>query len=266
MQLSESIRQAIDGESVDFRDNHEGAWSLLKNDIHTLNQLKSEEGHQLERERNHMSESLADIAHQLKTPITSMLLMADLLEDAPPEKQVEFIHNIKSGLSRMEWLVTVLLKMARLDSGNVTFNRQRVQSNDLIEEAIKPLAILLEIKEQRLEVSGQVDYWCDKSWTVEALSNVIKNASEHSPVGGRITILCGENPLYTWLSVEDSGNGLSQEGLRSLFQRFEYSDNIKGFGIGLPLALSIMREQKGEIEVEAGGKGRGACFTMKLYK
>lgn len=101
-ELSNNIRKAIDGQMVDFRDNREGAWSILKNDIHTLVSLKSENVDAFSRERDLMAESLANISHQLKTPLTSMMLMADLLETAPGDKQAEFIANIKIGLTRME--------------------------------------------------------------------------------------------------------------------------------------------------------------------
>jgi signal transduction histidine kinase len=224
----------------------------------------------LQRERDKLKDALTDISHQLKTPLTSMLIMADLLEnailsDAPPlEKQTEFITNIKTGLTRMEWLVSALLKMAKLEADAVEFRRETVSSNALASLALEPLQILLDIKNQRVEISGVTEIACDKRWTAEALTNVLKNASECSPDGGKIRIESGMNPICKWISVTDSGEGITKDKIAALFKRFEGSD--KGYGIGLPLALAIMRGQNGDIEVSDGGNGSGAIFTLKFFK
>ncbi|MCL2402363.1 MAG: HAMP domain-containing histidine kinase [Oscillospiraceae bacterium] len=269
--LSADIRRIIDGQDIDLRDNCEGAWGILKNDIHTLANLKNEQVSALSRERDVMKDTLTNISHQLKTPLTSMMIMADLLENAlamdnpPPDKQAEFLSNIKIGLTRMEWLATALLKMAKLDAGVIEFSKELIQSDALVTLALEPLQILLEIKNQRVEVSGEAALICDKRWTAEALTNTIKNASEHSPNGGEIRIASGKNPICSWISVTDSGEGIHHTKIAGLFKRFEGSRSDKGYGIGLPLALAIMRGQNGDIEVDGGGKGTGATFTLKLY-
>ena len=122
--LSYNIRKIIDGKAVDLRDNREGVWNILKNDIHTLANQRNEQMATLQNERDAMKDILADISHQLKTPLTSMTIMADLLDDAPPEKQSEFISNIQIGLNRMDWLVSALLKMARIDAGAIVFSKK----------------------------------------------------------------------------------------------------------------------------------------------
>lgn len=137
----------------------------------------------LQTEKNKLADSLADIAHQLKTPLTSMLLMMDLLESAPPEKQKEFFDGIRKNLIHTEWLVTTLLKMAKLDAGTVSFTPAQMNTDELVREAVRPLAIMLDIKNQRVKVNGEHLFTCDKRWTAEALTNIIKNASEHSPEG-----------------------------------------------------------------------------------
>ena len=121
--LSADIRRIIDGEYIDLRDNREGVFSMLKNDIHTLFSIKNEQIQALLREKTAQKEAVANISHQIKTPLTSMTIMADLLSDAPPQKREEFIANIKTGLARMEWLASALLKMAKLDAGGVEFSR-----------------------------------------------------------------------------------------------------------------------------------------------
>ncbi len=254
--LSAGVRKIIDGQSIDLRDNREGVLSILKNDIHTLAELKNEQVEALRHDRIVLSDTLANISHQLKTPLTSMRIMADLLEDAPEDRRA---------LSRMEWLVSALLKIAKLDAGAVIFVPEKVFSDTLIANALEPLRILLELKDQSVEITGGAELVCDKRWTAEALTNVLKNASEYSPEGGAIRIDTGVNPICSWISVTDSGIGLSAPEIARLFKRFEGSRSEAGYGIGLPLALAVMRGQNGDIEVD-GGKGVGATFTLKFYR
>jgi len=194
------------------------------------------------------------------------MIMADLLDGAPPEKSEEFLSNIKAGLMRMEWFASTLLKLAKIDAGAVEFGVGAVNASELINLALEPLHILLELKNQRVDISHDVELQCDKRWTGEALTNVIKNASEFSPDGGIIRIESGVNPICTWVSVTDSGDGIGKNKIINLFKRFEGSDHDKGYGVGLPLALAIMRGQNGDIEVNGGGNGQGATFTLKFFK
>jgi signal transduction histidine kinase len=268
--LSDDVRKIIDGQNIDLRDNREGVWSILKNDIHTLAALKNEQVDALGRERDMLKDTLADISHQIKTPLTSMGLMTDLLEktlaqDVPaPEKQAEFISNIRSSLNRTEWLVSALLKMAKLEAGVIEFSRSVINSEKLIELALEPLQIMLDMKNQRVEISGEAQLSCDSRWTAEALSNVLKNASEHSPDNSALYIQAGANPMCAWISVTDSGSGIPKSEMASLFKRFQGSRSDTGYGIGLPLALAIMRSQNGDIEVMSADKG--TTFTLKLYE
>jgi len=263
--LSTNIKRLIAGHDIDLRDNREGALRILKNDIQTLATYKKEQVQVLQQERDILKNTLADISHQLKTPLTSMMIMSELLEEAPPEKQTEFISNIQSSLHRTEWLVSALLKMAKLDAKTVEFNQEEISSALLVETAIVPLKIQLELRDQEIQVVGEQSFQCDKRWTSEALGNIIKNASEHSPVGSIIRLEVGKNPICTWISVTDEGKGLERTQIAKLFQRFEGSDSKKGYGIGLPLALTIMKNQLGDIAVDGGGKGVGATFTLKFY-
>lgn len=265
-QLSEFVKGYISGEELDIRDNTEGALAILKNDIYSLVNKKNEQIKVIESERDILSDYMADISHQLKTPITSMIIMADLLEEAEPEKQAEFIHNIRFSLNKMEWLVGALLKMAKLDAHAVDFRKKDVYMSELF-ETIKPsVAILLDVNDQTMELKNDCVIHCDKRWTVEALTNIIKNAIEYSPKEGVIVVDSGENPMYSWISVKDSGMGMSRDRYAALFKRFENSTNENGFGIGMPLALSIVKGQGGDIDVDFGGDGEGATFTIKFFK
>lgn len=265
-QLSEFVKGYISGNELDIRVNREGSFNILKNDIYSLIHKKNEQIKVIESERDVLSKYMADISHQLKTPITSMMIMADLLEGAEPEKQAEFIHNIQFSLNRMEWLVGALLKMAKLDAHAIDFIKKDVRVSELLREVNPSVAILLDVNNQTLELKNDYVINCDKRWTVEALTNIIKNAIEHSPKDSVVKIDSGENPMYSWISVKDSGVGMSREQYAALFKRFEYSTNENGFGIGMPLALSIVKAQGGDIDVDFGGNGEGATFVINFFK
>ena len=277
--LSGSIRRIVNGGSADLLDNREGSLSILRNDIQTLVRLKQEQADALGRDKDKLKDALSDISHQLKTPLTSMTVMADLLETAPPEKQAELVRNMQTELARTRWLVDSLLKMAKLDADAVQFHMQKASAAAVIDRAMEPLRILLEMKEQDVVTGGEAMLTCDVRWTAEALGNVIKNASEHSPAGKPIFIGCGENPICAWISVTDSGAGLQAMEISRLFRRFQGGDSSAGYGIGLPLAQSILRQENGDIGVDSGSFGlpphvaaltslplTGATFTLKIYR
>lgn len=265
-QLSEFVKGFITDEEIDIRDNKEGAFSILKNDIYSLVQKKNEQIKTTEAQRDILAEYMADISHQIKTPVTSMMIMTDLLEDAKPEKRSEFIHNIKLSLHKLEWLVSALLKMAKIDAHAISFSKTDVKVSELLRAVNSSVSILLDINNQTLGLANDCVISCDKRWTAEALTNIIKNAIEHSPNDSNIKINSGENPMYYWISVQDSGVGMNRSNYAALFKRFEYSTNENGYGIGMPLALSIVKGQGGDIDVDFGGNGQGATFTLKLFK
>ena len=264
--LSEIVRGYAKGEEVDIRDNKEGAFSILKDDIYKLVELQSEQVKSASRQRDVLAEYMSDISHQLKTPITSMSIMVDLLENADPEKQEEFIHNIKLMLGKMDWLVKSLLSMAKMDAGTVSFTKKSVKASELLSDVMPSIGILLDINEQKTDLVDDIEIECDRRWTVEALTNIVKNAIEHSPKGSVIEVGSGENAIYKWISVRDHGDGVDKTTYAKMFQRFQYSTNECGFGIGLPLALSIMKGQGGDIDVESPQNGGGTVFILKFFK
>jgi len=261
--LSTDIRRIIDGQAIDLRDNLEGRLSTLKNDIHILSGRLNEKAQTLQNEKSAMANTLADISHQIKTPLTAMMVMVELLETAPDEKRVEFISNLKQGLTQTEWLANALLKMAKLESGSAGFQPIYISASKLIDIALAPLRILLDIKDQRVDITGDARLYCDKNWTAEAITNIVKNASEHSPQGSAIQLSIGANPISRWISITDAGDGIPALQIKDLFTRF--GGSRKGIGIGLALALAIMREQNGDIDVDGGGGNQGAMFTLKFY-
>ncbi|MDR1688141.1 MAG: HAMP domain-containing histidine kinase [Clostridiales bacterium] len=270
-ELSAYVRKMANGEEVyDIRDNKEGAFSILKSDIYKLAQRLLEQAAVLNEEKAALKDILYDISHQLKTPLTSLTVMADLLETdgLPPEKRSEFLANLQTGLSRMDWLVKSLLKIARLDSGEETLKGETVNIRDIVNFAASALMPVIKAKNQLFtaDIDDYLTVVCDTNWTAEALSNILKNACEHTPEGGTITACAGESPLCVWISITDSGEGIDKADIPHLFKRFYKGKSAKGSaGIGLAMSLSVMQKQNGDIEVKTE-KGNGSVFTLKFYK
>jgi signal transduction histidine kinase len=200
-----------------------------------------------------------------------MVVMTDLLQDAdlPEDKRVEFTQNIHSQLERLQWLVSSLLKLSRIDAGAIEFRREPVHVSELIHKASAHLLIPMEIKEQTLEISGDegTSFIGDFNWSAEAVANILKNCTEHTPRGGRITVSFSETPLYTLIRIADNGEGIDDEDLPRIFNRFYKGKNAHNdsIGIGLAMSKSIIEKQNGVIEVKSRN-GEGTEFTLKLYK
>jgi signal transduction histidine kinase len=266
--LSEYLSRLSHGEkSLDIRDNTEGELSILKNEIYKVTSALSEQTELLSRDKRDLANALAEISHQLKTPLTAIGVMADLLHDdeLPQAKKSEFLENMRVSINRMEWLVLAMLKLARLDAGAVDFKQDRVLLSDLVQRALSALLIPIEVREQAVSVSGlDGTILCDLEWTAEALGNIIKNAIENTPAGGAICISYGANPLYASIAVRDEGPGIDKADLPHLFKRF-YRGKYAGresTGIGLSMSLAVMRKQNGDIDVAVEG---GSVFTLKFY-
>jgi signal transduction histidine kinase len=270
--LSGYLRRISSGDySLDVRDNFEGELSILKSDIYKVTAMLSEQGSQLQADKIKLMDAISDISHQLKTPLTSMMMMADLLSDPNlnPSKRVEFTRNIGSQLERMEWLVSSLLKLSKIDAGTVQFKKDRIAFHDLIQKAVAPILIPMDIKEQTLKVTGEesVTFLGDLNWSAEAIINILKNCVEHTGEGGEISISFTENVLFTELMIKDNGKGIPKEDLPYIFKRFykgKYASE-DSVGIGLAMAHSIIRKQNGDIQVTSK-PGKGTCFQIKFYK
>ncbi|TYS90051.1 sensor histidine kinase KdpD [Rossellomorea aquimaris] len=270
--LSGYLRKISSGDdSLDVRDNQEGELSILKNDIYKVTLMLSEHRSFLEKDKLTLTTALSDISHQLKTPLTSMMVMADLLSDSTLEesKRAEFTQHIRVQLERIEWLVSSLLKLSKIDAGTISFKKDKVVVRDLIQSAVQPVLIPMDIKEQTLSVSGDetVTFTGDLRWTAEALINILKNAVEHTGEGGVISISFSENPLYTEITIADNGHGIPKEDLPYIFRRFYKGKNASddSVGIGLAMAYSIITSQQGDLEVRSE-KGNGTVFSIKFYK
>ncbi|WP_113927939.1 HAMP domain-containing sensor histidine kinase [Bacillus sp. P14.5] len=270
--LSGYLRRISNGDyDLDVRDNYEGELSILKSDIYKVTLMLSEQSSHLEQDKIKLTNAISDISHQLKTPLTSMTVMADLLsdKDLDESKRAEFTQNITVQLERIEWLVSSLLKISKIDAGTVVFKKNNVPVRDLIARAAQPVSIPMDIKEQTFLIEGDNDvtFTGDPQWTAEAIINILKNCVEHTPNGGKISISYSENPLFTEIRVKDNGKGIPKEELPYIFRRFYKGRNAgeDSLGIGLAMAYSIITGQQGDIEVRSES-GIGTEFIIKFYR
>ncbi|MGG4192012.1 HAMP domain-containing sensor histidine kinase [Paenibacillus jamilae] len=270
--LSIYLREISSGnDSLDVRDNQEGELSILKNDIYKVTLMLSEQRSLLQRDKMQLTDAISDISHQLKTPLTSMTVMADLLSsaDLPPVKRMEFTHNIRIQLERIDWLVSSLLKLSKMDAKTIPFKKEPVLVKQLIQQALEPVLIPMDIKEQTVSINGgdNVSFIGDFNWTSEALINILKNGVEHTQEGGAIAISYTENALFTEIVIADNGKGIPKEDLPYIFKRFYKGKHASegSIGIGLAMAHSIIASQGGVIDVRSDGEN-GTEFRIKLYK
>ncbi|MDO4925779.1 MAG: HAMP domain-containing sensor histidine kinase [Turicibacter sp.] len=269
--LSETLRRVSLGHyELEIRDNQEGELSILKSELYKVTLRLKEANELLEQETQYLADAMSDISHQLKTPLTSIRMMNELLADPNLDEQTRlmFISQNKTQLDRLQWLVSSLLKFAKLDTKTADFKQEILSVKTLIQHAIEPLMIPLEIKEQQFIVQGdECKIVGDFQWTVEALTNIFKNAIEHTPVCGTIQVNIQENPIYTEITIKDNGEGIDKEDLPYLFKRFYRGKNANrdSVGIGLAMAKSIINEQNGDILVESI-LGEGTTFKLKFYK
>jgi len=267
--LSSYLQQIMGGNySLDIRDNQEGELSILKNDIYKVTQMLSEQRSHLQKDKIQLTDAISDISHQLKTPLTSMMVMTDLLSNTnlPAVKRIEFTRNVNIQLERIEWLVSSLLKLSKIDAGTAQFKKEQVIVKELIQKALEPVLIPLEIKEISVSINGKdtVAFYGDINWTSEALINILKNCVEHTCEGGKITIFFTENTLFTEIIIADNGKGISKEDLPNIFKRFYKGKNAgpDSIGIGLAMSYKIIKSQNGIIEVESE-KGKGVGRGLK---
>ena len=256
--------------ALDIIDNDEGNLSSLKNDIYKITVMLKEQNEELKKDKMHLANNLADISHQLKTPLTSMLIMSDLLENEnlKKEDQKKFLDIIRSQLKRIEWLVSSLLKMAKLDAKTVEFKKEKIFVDDLIIKSIEPVNMLMHEKHQQFVLRGDNPLLeLDINWTSEALLNIIKNCCEHTPINGTIKVEIFETVMYTEILISDNGVGISKKDLPFIFERFYRASksNTDSVGIGLAMSYSILTNQDATIHVKSK-VNVGTQFSIRFYK
>lgn len=255
-----------DDYSMDIRSYDEGDISNLKNDLYKMT-IKLKETRDIElKEKKYLETTLEDISHQLRTPLTSMNVGLEVLSgnvDAITKK--EFIQMEKKNLDRIEWLVTSLLKMSRLDSGTVLLVDKKEDLSKIIDNALEPIKIPIELKGISLinEIDKNLKIKVDENWVREAFINVLKNAYEHT--NSLIKIVSSGNPIYTEVKIIDDGAGISNTDSPHIFERFyKGSTNKESIGIGLNMAKKIIEKENGNISVQTSNNG--TTFIIKFYK
>ncbi|GAK10753.1 sensor histidine kinase KdpD [Geomicrobium sp. JCM 19039] len=270
--LSAYLQQINAGDyTLDVRDNEEGELSILKNNIYKVTTRLADYSAGLKGDKEKLTEAISDVSHQLKTPITSMMVMADLLErdNLDVAKRQQFTKVIQEQLERLDWLVSSLLKLSKMDAGTIAFKRDRFDMNTLVEDALKPMLISIDLKGLTINRVGNDEsrLVADYHWTKEALINILKNAVEHSHPGKTLTIHYHENALYQEIEVTDYGSGIPKHDVPYVFKRFYKGENAgdNSVGIGLAMAYQIVTRQGGDLEVRSE-EGIGTTFSMKFYK
>lgn len=268
--LAGDINKVLHGDNTISLENYsEGELGILHSEIYKMTIRLREQQQKLVSDKIYLADSIADISHQIRTPLTSINLLVQLLSEPnlTGERRHQLTHELYGLLSRIDWLITTLLKISKLDAGTVQFKQEKVLMETLINKSCAPLLVPIELRGQKLAIKAEGDFNGDLSWTCEAIGNIVKNCMEHTPEGGKIEIEASENALYTEIVIKDNGTGIAKEDMPHIFERFykgKDSDD-KSFGVGLALARMIITSQKGTVKAE-NRKPTGAMFSIRFYK
>lgn len=245
--------------------------SILKNEIYKTTIMLKEAAENSSKDKLNLKKSLEDISHQLKTPLTSILVMLDnIIEDSNMEEKIrnDFIVDIKRNVLNINFLVQSLLKLSKFDANTVHFVKQENDLKTIVEESIKNVSTLCDLRNIniKLNIKENSKIICDDKWQIEALTNIIKNAIEHSKNNSNIIINIENNNVYSMIEVIDFGEGIAKKDIKHIFERFYKCKNTKtdSIGIGLALAKTIIEEDKGTISVESNKLE--TKFVIKYYK
>ena len=260
-------------DKVTFADYEEGDLSVLRNEVSKMTVMLRRQAERLSGEKVKLADSLADISHQIRTPLTSLNLMLESLKsEENDDERARIIFDMRRQLERIDGLVVSLLKLAKMDAGTIKLQKAPVELGALVRSALEPVEIMLELKGIAVNVDVKGTYTGDKEWSREALTNILKNCMEHTDDGGVISITGCENAVHTELVIQDTGAGIAKDDLPHIFERFYKGQNSKNdsYGIGLALARSIIAGENGTIKAEnvisTDGYVCGARFIMRFYK
>lgn len=255
-----------------IEENGEDELTKLRNELYKTTVLLRETAENSEKEKTNLSNSLTDISHQLKTPLTSIRIMIDNIQNNPDmdeKTRNEFIEDISKQIDWISSLVISLLKLAKFDAGSIVMRDEEINVKKLIQNIISNLEILIDIKDIKIEenISEQITLFADYNWQLEALTNIIKNCVEHSFDGGKIKIEAESNSVFTKIIITDEGEGIEKKDLNRIFERFYKSakSSENSIGIGLALAKTIIEKERGYIKVESE-VGKGTKFEIKYLK
>lgn len=245
--------------------------SILKNEIYKTTIMLKESAENSNKDKINLKKSLEDISHQLKTPLTSILVMLDnIIEEPDMDINIrnDFVRDIKRNVVNINFLVQALLKLSKFDANTVHFIKQENDLKTIIKESIKNVSPLCDLRNINIEFNAKdkSKIVCDAKWQIEAITNIIKNAVDHSKNNSTVTINLSNNNVYSMIEIIDKGEGISKKDISHIFERFYKGENSTSdsIGIGLALAKTIIEEDNGSISVESNKIG--TKFTIKYFK
>lgn len=257
---------------LNIEENTEDELSILKNELYKITIKLKEVAENSQKDKTTLKDSLSDISHQIKTPITSILIMLDNIlsdENMPEDIKKDFIKDIKREIVNIKFLVESILKLSKIDSNSIKFIKKEVFIKDIINKTVKNVSMLSELKNIEIIVLGDdsIKTICDLKWQVEAITNILKNCIEHSYENKKIYINYNQNNMYTELKIEDNGTGIDAKDLPHIFERFYKGKNSSSdsVGIGLALSKSIIESNNGYIQVDSK-LNKGTTFIIKYLK
>ena len=279
------VRRLVDevlhsGRRVDFSNCREGDVAVLANELGKMTARLARTSESLAAERNALADSLADVSHQIRTPLTAVTLMLPVVERADdPLERKRAVRRLETMIERVSWLVTTLLKIAKVDAGAMRVERRSVSAAEVVHRAVAPLETAMDLRDVALvlDLDEAATFQGDAPWTAEALENIAKNCMEHTPAGGIVTIMAREDALATTITVTDTGPGIALDDLPHIFDRFyrggqsegsqtdEDARQPAGFGIGLSLAQALVSAQGGTLRAANNAQG-GARFEIAFPK
>ena len=245
--------------------------SILKNEIYKTTIMLKESAENSNKDKINLKKSLEDISHQLKTPLTSILVMLDnIIEDPDMDINIrnDFVRDIKRNVVNINFLVQALLKLSKFDANTVHFIKQENDLKTIIKESIKNVSPLCDLRNINIEYNAKEKskIICDAKWQIEAITNILKNSIDHSKDNQKVIINVENNNVYSTVEIKDFGDGISKKDISHIFERFYKGENATSdsIGIGLALAKTIIEEDNGNISVESNKTG--TKFTIKYFK
>ena len=266
------ITRFLEGDTAQRIDSEEtGDWYSLFHRINELAAILSAQAEHEKQTREFLQDMISDVSHQLKTPLAALKMYDEIMAQEGTDSETIHAFSQKSlrEIRRVEDVVYTLLKIARLDAGVVRMEKAEENIEMLLRDVTERFETLAAQEEKEIVLSGNhdVSLYCDALWMSEALGNVVKNALEHTPRGGKIVVSWEKTPLLTNIMVEDNGKGIHQEDIHNIFKRFyrsHISQDTHGIGLGLPLAKSIVEANQGTVSVTSK-VGQGSRFVLNFF-
>ena len=266
---AEVDRVLHDGRRIDFADYREGDLAVLKNELAKMVSALATATERLDGEKRALADALADVSHQVRTPLTAMGLLVSAIERAAGDaERTRALRELEALVERVGWLVTALLKLAKADAGAIRVQARRVDAGNVVRDALAPLAGAMDLRGVRCTVEAQegAAFEGDPAWSAEALGNILKNCMEHTSAGGEVRVRVREDAVACHICVIDTGPGISPTDLPHVFERFYRGVGSEGFGIGLSLAQALITAQGGTLRASNDRDTRGARFDVAFPK